>query len=229
MRSEEQLQTKLLNIWTNINIHAGVSMIVILCEVVQIFAIPDSHLLAFVQVARPWIIEREGWGMQSIAMQIGQSIPSTITAKLYQSWRRVHYSVLCICKCNKRHSTTQNNHIPLNSSNNVHGADFLRVALSSPLVTFQLLDRAHDIVSTLKFGQKKDCDVDNLISTLLWRCFTNIGSTSANRRWINVHSWFNVRRRFVNQSQRCFNVDSTLNYGWRDWQPNFNVVSTSKQ
>jgi hypothetical protein len=76
---------------------------------------------------------------------------------------------------------------------------------------------------------KKGRDVDNLISTLLWRCFTNVGSTAANGRRINVHLWLVIRRKLVKYSQRCFNVDSTLNYGWRDWQPNLNVVSTSKE
>jgi hypothetical protein len=68
-----------------------------------------------------------------------------------------------------------------------------------------------------------------LISTLLWRCFTNVGSTAANRRRINVRLWLVIRRQLVKYSQRCFNVDSTLNYGWRDWQPNLNVVSTGQK
>jgi hypothetical protein len=53
---------------------------------------------------------------------------------------------------------------------------------------------------------KKGRDVDNLISTLLWRCFTNVGSTAANRRWINVRLWLVIRRQLVKYSQRCFNV-----------------------
>jgi hypothetical protein len=52
----------------------------------------------------------------------------------------------------------------------------------------------------LEIWLKKGCDVDNLISTLLWCRFTNVGSTSANKRRINVYLWLIVWR---------FNVEST--------------------
>jgi hypothetical protein len=61
-------------------------MIVGLCIAEQIFAIPDSHFLASVEIVKPWIGEHKLWRVQSIARKI---IPPACT-NIYQSWGRIN-------------------------------------------------------------------------------------------------------------------------------------------
>jgi hypothetical protein len=42
-------------------------------HVEKIFAIPDSHLLAFVQAAKSWIGKREFWRVVPVARQVVSS------------------------------------------------------------------------------------------------------------------------------------------------------------
>lgn len=71
---------------------------------------------------------------------------------------------------------------------------------------------------------------DSDISKLFWLRFTSV-NISRQALIYNVRSWFIIIMTwslFRLQFQRySLNIDSTLKYGWWDWQRNLNIVSRS--